>query len=405
MRKRNFVRTLGPAIALAAVLLPRPAHAAEDCAQPLLSTCINSDTLWPHAGPQRFMTVGGVETVQPGQVAFGLVTTYLSRPVVLKTAAPGAGGTEQFAVDNQVNGNFLWSYGVTQRLALDLAMPVTFFQDGAGMSPITAGARLRDTAIRDPRLGVTFAILPRPRTAPELHAQQGRVFGLTGRFVLSMPAGDETQFAGERSAVFAPSISGDYRRGRAFAGVELGMRLRPTASLSGARVGSQITTGVAAGYDILPKELLSATAEARVLYNLPKQADVLQSPLGLSSTLNDKHIIPAEWMVGVRSAPFLSGDVSFSLGGGGAIPIGDPAITRPRMRFLLGITYAPSGRDSDGDGVIDRLDKCPNEMQGPYPPKDGCPHATPPADSPPADATPAAAKPAPGAGAPETTKP
>jgi len=269
-------------------------------------------------------------------------------------------------------------------LALDLAMPVTFFQDGAGMSPITAGARLRDTAIRDPRLGVTFAILPRPRTAPELQAKQGRVFGLAGRFVLSAPAGDESQFAGERSAVFAPSISGDYRRGRAFAGIEIGMRLRPTASLSGARVGTQITSGLAAGYDILPKELLSATAEARVLYNIPKQADVLQSPQGLFSTINDKHIIPAEWMVGVRSAPFLAGDVSVSLGGGGAIPIGDPAITRPRMRFLLGITYAPQGRDSDGDGVIDRLDKCPDERQGPYPPRDGCPHAAPPSNGDPA---------------------
>src|SRR3989442_180055 len=98
---------------------------AQQCSNPLTSSCINGDSFWPNAGPQRFFAVGGTETVAERQVAFGLVTSYLSRPIVLRVASPGPGGSDQFAVDNQVDSNFLFAYGVTDRLQLDLALPIT----------------------------------------------------------------------------------------------------------------------------------------------------------------------------------------------------------------------------------------------------------------------------------------
>src|SRR4051794_9360499 len=101
---------------------------------PLINTCINSDTFWPNPGPMRFATVGGTETVGQGQIGFGVVATYLSRPVVLRIASPGPQGSDQYVVDNQVTGNFLFAYGVTDRLQLDFALPVTFIQTGAGTS-------------------------------------------------------------------------------------------------------------------------------------------------------------------------------------------------------------------------------------------------------------------------------
>ncbi len=56
-----------------------------------LSPCINDDTLWPHAGPAHFVAVGSTETVASGQLGFALVTSYLSRPIVLKVPSPGSG--------------------------------------------------------------------------------------------------------------------------------------------------------------------------------------------------------------------------------------------------------------------------------------------------------------------------
>ena len=359
---------------------------ASDCTNPLVSTCINSDSFWPHAGPARLMTVGSAETTDEGQVAFGLVTSYLSRPIVLKIASPGPGGSQQNVVDNQVNGNFLWAYGVTRRLQLDFALPATVIQDGAGTSPITGGPTLRDTAVRDLRFGLAYSIIPRPRVDRETldgdraSGKERGVFGLATRFEISAPTGDRDQFAGERTAVFVPSIAGDYRRGRWFGGAELGWRIRPTTEFAGARIGQQFLFALGAGVDILPKELLAVSAEAHALYNLPEQHDTAQTLTGLSSHPNGSHIVPAEWTLAARTAPLLAGDIAFSLGGGGAIPIGDSAITAPRFRFLLGVIYAPLGRDSDGDGVPDKMDRCPHTAQSErsFPPRDGCTHETPP---------------------------
>src|SRR6476646_911615 len=91
-------------------------RAAEHCGNPLISTCINDDTFWPHAGPQQMLTVGGTETVAKGQVGFGLVTSYLSRPITLHLPSPGPRGSDAYAINDQVNGTFLWAYGVTDRL-------------------------------------------------------------------------------------------------------------------------------------------------------------------------------------------------------------------------------------------------------------------------------------------------
>src|SRR4051794_37738603 len=85
---------------LGALFLEAPEARAQGCSSPYLSTCINSDTYWPSAGPQRFAAVGSAETVAERQIGFGLVTTYLSRPIVINGPSPGGAGADQYAVDN-----------------------------------------------------------------------------------------------------------------------------------------------------------------------------------------------------------------------------------------------------------------------------------------------------------------
>jgi hypothetical protein len=361
MRRRGSAfRTLA-LLSVSSLFSVSEAHAKE-CTNPLVNTCINSDTYWPNPGPTRFATVNGTETVARGLVSFGLMATYLSRPILLHIASPGPGGSDQFVVDNQVTGNFLFAYGVTERLQLDFALPVTFIQSGAGISPLSGGEDLKDTAVRDLRFGLAYALVPRTRVAPEASAQRGGIgnlWALAARLTVSAPTGDSDQFAGERTAVFAPNVAGDFRYDRFFAGVDVGARLRPVTEFAGARVGTQLTTGLGAGVDVLKRELLSFTAEARAYVNFAEQHDTEQSAFGITSHGNGKTIVPAEWMVTARSAPVLAGDVTLFAGGGGPIPFGDAAITVPRFRFLLGATYAPTARDTDGDGIPDKNDYCP----------------------------------------------
>ncbi len=378
----GFWRT-GTQLALSAVALgaslvasERDAHAT-DCTGTLASTCINDDTLWPHAGGGRFLGVGGTETIAAGQPGFGLVSSYLSRPIILHTPSPAPNGTDQHAIDNQVNGSFLFAYGVTNRFELDVVLPVTFGQGGTGVMPLTGGTGLQDTAMRDLRLGMAYALLERARVAPS--ALVGSTFGVTARIEASAPTGDRGQFAGERTAVWIPSVAADWRLGKIYAGAQIGARFRPTTELVGARIGTQALVGVGVGYDVLDRELLSLAVEARALPTFSEQHDAQQTPHGFLSTPNGKHITPAEWTVSARTSPLLGGDLGLQIGGGGGIPLsgGELAPTTPRYRFTVSIRYAPLARDTDGDGVLDKDDKCPDVKAARVTgqPLDGCPHA------------------------------
>lgn len=331
---------------------------AGSCDRPLVSACINSDTLWPTGGPSRFASLPGTLTTAPQQFSFGLVATYLMRPIVLAIPSPGPTGTKQNAISDQVNGNFVFGYGVTDRLELHVALPVTFAQAGGGTSAISGGDDLRDTALRDARFGLAFAVLPERRVDPELTKDGGFGGAVTARFDVSAPTGDRGQFAGEAGGVFAPGIAFGATYDRFFAGGELGARLRRVSQFSGARIGTQAVLGLGVGAHVLSHELLSVSAEARGLPTFTEQHDTVQTATGIQSTPNGTHVFPAEWMLGLRSAPTRGGDFVFSGGFGTGIPIGE-AVTRPRIRALLGVSYAPRGLDSDGDGVLDRDDACP----------------------------------------------
>jgi hypothetical protein len=357
-----MLRTRALLCALALLTMSARARAG-NCDAPETSGCVDSDTLWPHAGPRRFVAVGGTETVAPGDVTFGLMLGWQSRPVVLKLASPGGAGSEQAAIDNQLTSTFLFGYGVTSRLELDAAIPVTLLQNGVGLQPITGGQALRDTVARDLRFGATYAIVPRARVTqtwadPSRAMGAGRLFSLAARFEVSAPTGEKgQQMATDRGAVFIPSLSTDFRYKRFFGGLEFGARLRETGALLGARIGSQLVLSLGAGVDILPRELLSFGIEARALPGFDQQLKLDQGVYVPSG----KSFVPAEWMASVRTAPLAGGDLAIQLGGGGALPLGDVPVTVPRFRFVLSVVFAPLGHDSDGDGIEDREDQCPGK--------------------------------------------
>ncbi len=293
---------------------------ATECAGSV-SPCINDDTLWPHAGPSHFLAVGGSDTVGASQLGFALQASYLSRPIVLQLTSPG-GGSHAYAVNDQANGTFLWSYGVDARLELDLALPLTFGQGGTGLAPVSGGPGLHDTAVRDMRFGFAYALV-RDRHGPIAHPDTG--WGLAARVEVSAPTGDRDQFAGERSGVFVPSLSVDGRVGRVFGAAEVGARVRPITELLGARVGTQLLGALGVGVDLMPAERLSAQLEAWALPTLVSQFG--------------HALIPAEWQLSLRTSPLASRELSVQLGGGGAL---DDSLTTPQVRFTLSIRWAPS---------------------------------------------------------------
>jgi hypothetical protein len=283
------------------------------------------------------LAVGSADTTEQGKLGFGLVTTYLSRPIVLHTASPG-GGSDAYAINDQVNGSFLWSYGVSDRLELDFALPVTFGQGGAGITPLTGGAGLNDTAVRDMRFGFAYALGPHKATP----SSDSHWKGITARLDVSAPTGDRYQFAGERSGVFVPSIASEYRLAAWFVGAELGARIRPVTQLLDARVGSQLVAALGVGVDILRDRLLSATLEAWTMPTLVEQAAVNILSDTYVSAPGGGSLVPGEWSLSARSMPFVGRDLSIQLGGGSALT---SAVTSPRFRFTLAVRWAPERPD------------------------------------------------------------
>jgi hypothetical protein len=305
----------------------------------IVTPCINDDTLWPHAGAARFLAVGGIDTVGSRQLGFALVSSYLSRPIVVHLPSPGGAGADAYVVNDQVNGSFLWSYGVTDRLELDVALPITFGQGGAGLSPVTGGAGLHDTAVRDMRFGFAYAF----RASEPDGSQNSPRFA--ARLEVSAPTGDRDQFAGERSAVFAPGLAAALQSGRFFFGAEAGVRVRPTTELLGSRVGSQISAAAGVGVDLLSRGLLSVTLEYWELLTLVGQNVVVRDSGGYRSVPGGKALAPAEWVASVRTEPLGRRDLSLQLGGGGGV---GSDITNPRFRFTFAVRWAPgsTGRGS-----------------------------------------------------------
>src|SRR3954471_4502323 len=68
-----------------------------------LSTCLDADTFWPHAGPGRFLFFPGGGTTAAGLMSFGVPATYLENPIVLATASASPVASEFAAVDKLVD--------------------------------------------------------------------------------------------------------------------------------------------------------------------------------------------------------------------------------------------------------------------------------------------------------------
>ncbi|MCC6648440.1 MAG: thrombospondin [Polyangiaceae bacterium] len=358
---------------LAASVLALSGHARADGCEPhnRLSTCVDSDTLWPRAGSGTFAQVGGATLLPPARLGFGVVTAYQKRPIVLTLPSTDPRGSEAAAIDDQLNATFLFSAGVLPRLQLDAAVPFTLWQTGVGDSPLKEqqpGAIARSVP-RDPRVGLTAGILPRPATTREGLA-------VVARADVVLPFGDERLYAGQSGFGFAPSVAGEWRRGRWLVGLDLGLRARRTTELSGTRVGSQLVEAIGAAFDVLPDERLAVTAEAFALQGLAKQSVVVRDGAGalVDGGSRASHM-PASVLIGARSSPAFAGDLSFSLSAGTALPLSDNDATSPRLRVVGAMRYAPLGRDRDGDGVLDRDDRCPEQPEDKdgFQDDDGCP--------------------------------
>jgi hypothetical protein len=328
------------------ILVVRPSAARADCQPPTRqSTCFDADELWSPAAPSRFIGIAPGRTLAPRTYALGLDTTYLSRPVVLETGSPDPGGRAVRVVDGVVDIAAALAYAPVSHLELSAIIPAAIYRSGAGLVGVTSqnGPALAVAALRDVRLGAAHDVL---RSRPG----EGRTdIGLATRLDVALPTGNADAFAGERGPVLAPRVSFDLAHGIFFVGAEAGARLRRLVEIGGARLGTQLTSSLGAGANVLPNDRLALGIEAWLLPTFLSQRRTLPD----GTLVTNGALLPAEWMLSARTR---LADTVLALGLGSSLPWSSETrratsgeestthfagVTAPRFRAVLVVRYAP----------------------------------------------------------------
>ncbi|MBK7579067.1 MAG: thrombospondin type 3 repeat-containing protein [Myxococcales bacterium] len=304
----------------------------------------------PPADPKGSLYLEPSSTPSAGDWNVGAWLSYSHRSVTLEDAS---GTRVAIPLDNQLSLDYVAAVGVLDRLALSLTLPTVLYQNGDDVNPQLGDGRLPQTALGDAAFGLKANLIP-------TSALGG--FGLAALARVTAPTGDS------RSFVSDGTVSGDLR----LLG-ELKLIAVTLQATAGAKVRGQKRTyvGEEFGHDLPWGVALGVHPQA---FGLDKGGHWTWSAeargqLALTPEFGSAHASPA--LVGL-SARYGLGDVS--LIGGAELPL-NGAVGSPKVRGVLGISWAPRFYDQDGDGISDELDECQElaEDKDGFEDRDGCP--------------------------------
>ena len=288
----------------------------------------------PNADGQGWFTTHSATTLDLWQPAFGLWFSYARNPLAYYV------GDE---IQDRVVGDLATmdlqaaiGFGPAD-LAVDVPIHLAVVGDGLD----SWGGNLKATTIGDIRL------VPKVRFLDP--GDEG--FGLGMALPLSLPSGNQTQYVGLRTVSFSPTVILTGHVGKFRFGGNLGARLAGKEEVDDLVSGSAFLFRAAAGFTPVPE--LEVRAEFF--------GDIHSEPRNN----------PTEWLLGAAIRPI--DGLGIMLAGGTSI---GPGIGSPEGRLVLGVGYVPAkNKDSDGDGIPDNKDSCPEiaeDVDG-FQDEDGCP--------------------------------
>jgi outer membrane protein OmpA-like peptidoglycan-associated protein len=258
----------------------------------------------------------------------------------------------------------LFGIGLFHVMQLDLAMPVVVQRvadDPLGpTSPASTVVRAGDMRLA---LKVPFLKGDRP-------------FHLAGRFLVSVPTGDDGRLTGYGSWTATPSLIFGYDHGRLSLGGDLGYRFRRRDALGGLEQDDEITASI--GAQIRAAEVVAVLVET-------------QARIGVAGRRVQRQEVPMEIDAGLRF--FLGSGMTLDVGAGTRMVRGYGApVARAFATFRYvheggSCTLGPEDRDgfqdgdfcadpdNDADGIDDERDECRNDAEDEdgFLDADGCP--------------------------------
>jgi len=328
----------------------------------------------PTLDVQRFLPVGsprGFVTVQTGNnlpqlgFKFDAFFQYGHRPFQKSAVDQGGLVRDVGVMDGLFAVHLGAGFGITDWAEIAVRMPVVqIARLGEGFSQFSAGDKtvgLGDLAIEG-----RFRIL-----------DERKVLGLALSPFVTLPIGSKELFLSDGVPTFGARLAVSKWWTPVHIGAHVGYRLKPNSADIGQRwaVDDEVLYAAGVGFSPVPDVLdINFELSGAVVVG-PGRGNVV------AGALSGATYAPMELIADVRIHTPVG--VSITLGAGPGLT---PAVGTPQFRALASVGYAPMGPakekvaavrepvDSDGDGIVDEEDLCPNDpedMDG-WKDEDGC---------------------------------
>ncbi len=304
----------------------------------------------PWADPQGVFQTQSGATLGQWNYFVGVWLNYAKDTMVLRRAD----GTSSSVLDHQLGLDIIGAVGLLNWLDFGFNFPMTLYQIGTIPNLSLFEDKDRNTSLSGFALSDIKLFLKAQALREDKHG-----VNLGAQVYVGFPSGDQTKMNGENGVSFGAQLNLSKHISVVNLGLNLGYRYLPPTTLANLKLEHEITYSLGAGIRLVQTylDLLIDLAGAVAI------SDV--------TTVN---LAPFELFVGIRAFPLNNEDLALTLGGALSITSGYGS---PQFRALLGIVWSPKRRDQDGDGIIDRKDRCPKtpgprENQGcPWPDTDG----------------------------------
>jgi outer membrane protein OmpA-like peptidoglycan-associated protein len=277
---------------------------------------------------------------------------YAHDPLVVERA--GAGRSEAATVvDHQLTLKLDLLLSLYDRAIVFVGIEALSFVRGPKL-PIVAVPRADGAGLGDLSLGARVRLL----------GEASDFFGLGAQVALVLPTSGSGNYRGESSLAARPELIAELRPKHARISVNVGTLVREQQRLLGARVGSDLLYGVGVGVPVHRRvELIGELGGAFGFKDLARRAST-----------------DVSWLLGGKFASAQGIYVAAAAGTGLTHGVGSPDA---RVVAQLGYLSAPKDKpkaapaptDRDGDGILDRDDRCPDvaEDRDGFDDTDGCP--------------------------------
>jgi outer membrane protein OmpA-like peptidoglycan-associated protein len=288
------------------------------------------------------------------EVRTSLFLDYEYRPLQLYTAS---GQRLSGLLDHRLTAHVLGSVTLFDRLSIGLLVPVSLYETN---DPKTAEAGVHPAehaAFGDLRLEPKVGLLN----------QAHHFIDLALLADLTVPSATRHSYAGDSTVSAGGEADVSHRFGPFRVAGNFGFQWRQKVQSFDLVIGPELYYRFGGSFDL-----------SRIDH--PAPVEIIGEIYGRTSALTpfkNASQNPIEWVLGARWS--VRQWLAFNIGGGRAINSGYGA---PAARVFLGATFIPleagakQGEvDTDGDGIPDRLDRCPTEPEDKdgFQDEDGCP--------------------------------